>query len=301
MTMNDEAFSALPNLQADDDEIVRYATLLDSLGVGLMVFAADATLCLSNKVAGRLLGDAIHKWMNGNKAVSAAELPLLQVLRNSRPVFGRVMSLTAEGSNPVAVRVNALPVFAADDSVRRILVTLDDTGNQRAPSASEVLSIYDEVTGVFDQHYVMYLLENEIHRARRYGTPFTLAQVDIDLFLLFRDAHGDAVADSVLAEVGEVMGKCMREIDIVGRIGFDEFMLILPNVSLKHALVGLERLRAMIETATFGGGKFKLTISGGIIEYTGENPEALVERSRALVINARESGRNRFCLDVDIL
>jgi diguanylate cyclase (GGDEF)-like protein len=299
--MNDGTPSALPNLQADDEEIVRYAALLDSLGVGLMVFAADATLSLSNKVAGRLLGEAIHKWMNGGKAISAAELPLLQVLRSSRPVFGRIMSLPTTGSNAVTVRINALPVFATDDSVRRILVTLDDAGKQRAPGAAEGLAIYDELTGLFDEHYVMYLLENEIHRARRYGTAFTLAQIDIDLFLPLCDAHGSAVAESILAEIGQLMRKSMREIDVIGRIGIDEFLLILPNVSLKNALVGLERLRVLIETRTFGAGKFKLTISGGIVEYTGENREALVERSRALVINARESGRNRFCLDVDIL
>ncbi len=297
-----KAPSALPDLQADDDEINRYASLLDSLGVGLMVFAADAALCLTNKVAVRLLGESIHHWMNGSKATSASELPLLQVLRTSRPVFERVMTLCADGANSVSVRVNALPVFAADDSVRRILVTLDDAGNARgARSAADELAIYDEATGVFAQRYVMYLLENEIHRARRYGTPFTLAQIDIDLFLPLCEKHGSVVGASVLAELGELLRKSLREIDIVGRIGNDEFLLILPNVSLKSALVGLERLRVVIETQAFTAGELKLTISGGIVEYTGENQEALVERSKALLVNARDSGRNRYCLDLDIV
>ena len=300
--MNDEAPSALPNWQADDDEISRYAALLDGLGVGLMVFAADATVCLTNKVAVRLLGGAIHHWMNGSKAISAAELPLLQVLRTSRPVFERVMTLSSDAGNSVSVRVNALPVFAADDSVRRILVTLDDPGNpRRAHKAAGELSIYDELTGVFSQRYVMYLLENEIHRARRYGTAFTLAQVDIDLFLPLCDKHGSVVGESVLAEFGQLMRDSMREIDVIGRVGNDEFLLILPNVSLKNALVGLERLRGLIEVRPFADAALKLTISGGIVEYTGENQEALVERSKALLVSARESGRNRFCLDVDIL
>ncbi len=106
----------------------------------------------------------------------------------------------------------------------------------------------------------------------------------------------------MLAGIGKLLSESMREIDIAGRIGNDEFLLVLPNVSLKDAMVGLERLRVLIETQTFpDDGYLRVTISGGITEYTGENSSTLIERSKSLLINARESGRNRFCLDGDIL
>ena len=71
-------------------------------------------------------------------------------------------------------------------------------------------------------------------------------------------------------------------------------------MDLKDAMVGLERLRVLIETQTFTDDFLRITVSGGITEYTGENSATLIERSKSLLINARESGRNRFCLDGDI-
>ena len=93
----------------------------------------------------------------------------------------------------------------------------------------------------------------------------------------------------------------MREIDILGRIGDSEFLLVLPNVSLKNSMIGLERLRVTIESQAFTKAELRLTVSGGIMEYTGESSETLVERCRSLMINAREAGCNRFCLDLDII
>ena len=289
--------SFLPNLQASDDEISRYASLLDSLGVGLLVFSPDATLALSNDAAARLLGESLHGWGQPGKAAGSAELPLLQVFRSSRAILARETALAGDHGKEIHVSVNLLPVLAADESVRLVLVTLDASGRGNGTT----LSIHDPLTTVFNERYVLYLLENEVHRARRYGTPFTLAQIDIDLFPALCAEHGPAVGETILAGVGRLMQATMREIDIVGRLGHDEFLLILPNATLKHALVGLERLRVLVETKTFGEAELRVTISGGIVEYTGENPEALVERARSLLLNARDYGRNRFCLDVDIL
>ena len=113
--------------------------------------------------------------------------------------------------------------------------------------------------------------------------------------------HGQPSGDRVLAGIGKLLGNSLRKIDITGRIGEDDFLLVLPNVSLKDTMVGLERLRVLIEAHEFSSTGLKLTISGGITEYTGENSAALIERSKSLLIHAREAGRKRFCLDTGIL
>ena len=289
--------SFLPNLQADDAEISRYASLLDSIGVGLLVFSPDTTLVLSNDAAVGLLGEPLHGWSEPGVAARATELPLLQVFRSSRAILARETVLEDGRGKEIKLSINLLPVLSADESVRLVLVTLDASGRGNGPT----LSIHDPLTTVFNERYVMYLLENEAHRARRYGTPFTLAQIDIDLFAALCAEHGPAVGDALLAGVGRLIQATMREIDIVGRLGHDEFLVILPNATLKAALIGLERLRALVETKTFSEANLHVTISGGIVEYAGENPEALVERARSLLLNARDYGRNRFCLDVDIV
>ena len=292
-----------PSLRADDAEILHYGELLDGMGIALLVFSADAALCGHNAQATPLLADQPLVWLNeGGEPLNTGERLEIQVLRTANPLQGKIIGLAQLDGSTVWLKADALPVLADDGSVRRALVTLTDLSEQKTlQNALDKLSIRDPLTGVFNQRHVMHLLENEVHRARRYGTPFTLAQVDVDLFLPFCAEHGQPAGDLVLASIGKLLNDCMREIDIAGRIGNDEFLLVLPNVGLNDALIGLERLRNAIETKAFTSAGWRLTISGGITEYTGENSAALVERSRCLLIHAREAGRNRFCMDADIL
>lgn len=298
-----EIQSPLPGSHADDQEIKRYAALLDRLGIGMLVFSPDATPVFQNELAGKLLGDAPHTWADeSGQPVVIEDITKMLAHEAGTPIFQYVLALTNADLQTTWLSINLFPVFAENGSVRRIVLTLTDIDEERKlQSEIKKLTTRDPLTGVFNQRQVMYLLENEIHRARRYGTPFTLAQLDIDLFIPFCEKHGQKTGDSVLAGIGKLLLESMREIDIAGRIGNDEFLLVLPNVSLKDALVGLERLRVLIETETFTDDFLRVTVSGGITEYTGENSATLIERSKSLLINARESGRNRFCLDGDIL
>ena len=309
---------ALPDNHADDDEIERYARLLDSLNVGLQVFSADALPCSCNQQADELLGDAPYHWLDEDgRPLATDDHPLMLALRTGAPVLDRILAVASEEAGKIVgdagsaernkddsiwLNVNALPVLAADGEVRRVLLTLTDISEMRfLQSEVEQLSIRDALTGVFNQPHVLHLLENEIHRARRYGTPFTLAQINLDHFRGFCNEHGRATGDKVLTRIGKLLNSSMREIDIAGRIGSDDFLLILPNIVPKDAMIGLERLRSLIETQTFTEQFLRITISGGITEYTGENAEAMIERSQSLVAHARRAGRNRFCMDLDIL
>ncbi len=296
--------SPLPDLHANDDEISRYAGLLDSLGVGLMVFTSAVLPVFSNKTAKRLNSVGPFDWKDEDgRLIPEDELPHAQVQRTSRPVFDHIMVLETNGNaNPVWLSTNALPVYAENGDVRCTLLTLNDISNQRTKHRNdEQPAIRDALTGVFNKTHVMYLLGNEIHRARRYGTPFTLAQIEIDSFGRFCTEHGNELGDIVRTRLGRLLSESMREIDIAGRIGVDSFLLVLPNVSMKDALVGLERLRVLIETQEFSNASLRVTISGGITEYTGENPDALVDRAASLLVNARDAGQNRYCLDLDII
>ena len=296
-------YSPLPNLHADDEEINNYAGLLDSLDIGLMVFSSQAVPCLRNKTAEKLLGTATPNWKNNSgQSIPPVEQPESVVFRTLKPIFDHILVLEQEAGIATCLKANALPVFSTTGEVRRVLLTLDNISNEKQiKDASEDSRIRDPLTGVFNKQHVMFLLGNEIHRARRYGTPFTLAQIDIDLFLPFCAEQGKERGEIVLTGIGRLLKEGLREIDIVGRIGNDEFLLILPNVSLNEALIGLERLRVLIETHEFFDEALRVTISGGIAEHTGETPEALVERTKSLMAHARQAGRNRYCLDMDIL
>ncbi len=298
----DERFASLPNMYADDEEIKRYAGLLDCLGVGLMVYSSDASTSFINAAASKLLGNAPPNWLNeSGQQIANADLPMNQAIRSAQPVFDSIMALNNDGAHPIQLSANAIPVLSRDDSIRRILLTLDDiTHLNELELEIGHLTTHDPLTGAFNQRKTRQLLENEIIRAQRYGTPFTLAQLDIDLFNPLCERHGNATGNLVLAGVGKLLCESAREMDMVGRVGNDEFMLIMPNVRLNDAIIGVERLRAMIEEHVFTPDNLHVTVSGGVTEYAGENAALLIERSNALLINAREAGRNRLCQDVDI-
>lgn len=288
---------------ADDEEIRRYARLLDSLGIGLMVYSKDASLCLKNEQACSLLGDSLPNWLNENgQLLEVDEHPLNSALRTSQADNNHIVILDNGKAQKVWLSINAIPVLSERGGVRLVLLTMTDISEQRnLRNEVRQLSVKDPLTGVFSKEHVIRLLENEIHRARRYGTPFALAQLDVDNFSALCAEHGRQLGNQALTEIGQLLIKCMREIDILGRIGDSEFLLVLPNVSLKNSMIGLERLRVTIESQAFTKAELRLTVSGGIMEYTGESSETLVERCRSLMVNAREAGCNRFYLDLDII
>lgn len=294
--------AAQPPLPVDDREIEHLATLFNCLGVGLVVHAADGSVCLRNAAAAALLGDTPPLWLNENGLPLASDdQPLQQALASLRPVHDRIVGIDKRGARPTWLKASALPIPGADGGVRRVLLTLLDVSEQKQLEVEvERLTTTDPLTGTSNQAHIVGLLENEIHRAQRYGTPFALAQVDIDQFLPFCETHGPKTGDRVLADFGKLLRDTIREIDMVGRIGNDEFLLILPNVNLTDAMVGLERLRALIEGHDFSDTRYRLTISGGVTEYTGESAAMLIERTRLLLLQARGSGRNRLCLDTEI-
>lgn len=294
--------AALPPLPVDDREIEHLATLFDCLGMGFVAHAADGSVSLRNAKAAALLGDTPPSWLNENGLPLASdEQPLNQALASRQPVHERIIGIDRGSAPPTWFKASALPIAGADGNLRRVLLTLLDVSAQRQLAAEvERLTTTDPLTGLSNQAHIVGLLENEIHRAQRYGTPFALAQIDIDQFLPFCEAHGPKTGDQVLADFGRLLRNSIREIDMVGRIGNDEFLLILPNVRLTDAMIGLERIRALIEAHEFADTRFKLTISGGVTEYTGESAALLIERSRLLLLQARGSGRNRLCLDTEI-
>lgn len=289
-------------LCADDAEIGRYAALLDTLNIGLLVFAADGTLQSRNAQARGLLGDTATTWEDENGQALAADDRLeMQVLRTRQPVRQTAIGIRNDASE-LAIRcvASAVPVLADDGSVRCVLVILADLSQHaRETGDSQKLMSHTPPSGVFGEADISLLLDDEGRRARRYGTPFSLALIAIDDFPELCEAHGAEAGERALADVGNLLCKGLREFDMVGHFATDHFLLILPNVRVNDAIIGLERLRELVETTHAGDATGPLTISGGVSEFTGEDSAALIEHVHSLLGVARESGCNRLCVNLD--
>jgi two-component system, cell cycle response regulator len=161
----------------------------------------------------------------------------------------------------------------------------------------------DRMTGLFSHHYFEKSLDEELERARRYKSTFSLVMFDIDHFKKFNDAYGHLQGDRIIREIAKLLCKSIRQVDFPARYGGEEFAVILPAVDVKGALVVAERLRKRVETFGFpssdGGADLHVTISVGVTEFNADTAyapaEVIREADRALY-RSKEEGRNRVTL-----
>jgi diguanylate cyclase len=153
----------------------------------------------------------------------------------------------------------------------------------------------DALTGLANRRAFDHELAMRYGEFRRNGAIFSVAMLDVDHFKRFNDMHGHQAGDEVLRNLAKVFRKHAREIDLVARYGGEEFAIIFPRTTLADAIAAAERIRQMVDQATFHFGKAKLhvNVSVGVAELlSSENGERLVQRSDAALYAAKHAGRN---------
>lgn len=160
----------------------------------------------------------------------------------------------------------------------------------------EEKAVRDELTGLYNRRQLMAELDAAIVQANSQGSTFCLAVIDVDHFKHINDRHGHLVGDMILREFASVARESIRESDILGRYGGDEFMHILRGTGLKGAVMHAERLRVhthFLQVHSVMPEK-SISLSIGIAQYRlGETAENLIERADAGLYRAKERGRNR--------
>jgi two-component system, cell cycle response regulator len=161
----------------------------------------------------------------------------------------------------------------------------------------------DRMTGLFSHHFFQKNLEEEMERARRYKSTFSLVMFDIDHFKRINDAHGHLQGDRIIKEIAKVLSRSIRQVDFPARYGGEEFAVILPSVDVKGALVVAERLRKRIEEYSFPADResLRVTISVGVTEFDAEadyaSADVIREADKALY-QSKERGRNRVSISL---
>ena len=189
-------------------------------------------------------------------------------------------------------------VFAEEDEE-----LLQALANQAAVAIARTrlyeAAITDSLTGLFVRRYIMHKGKEEYRRSRRYNTPLTLIMCDIDHFKSVNDTHGHPVGDAVIRAVAKALSRGLRDVDVVGRYGGEEFLLLLPQTSAQDAGVAAERLREEIERLSVpieGGEPLRVTASFGVAEVNleGEDSlEGLLKRADDALYRSKASGRNQ--------
>ena len=161
------------------------------------------------------------------------------------------------------------------------------------------LASTDGLTGLYNRRHFLELAASEWGRFKRYGRPLALLLLDIDRFKSINDTHGHDIGDLVLKEIAEGLRHHTRTSDIAGRVGGEEFVLLLPETSLESACLVAERFRQAVaeRTVAVEAGTLAVTASIGVscarADTTGI-AELMKEADLALY-EAKHTGRNRIC------
>jgi len=165
----------------------------------------------------------------------------------------------------------------------------------------ERLSVYDELTGLYNYRHLHTRLQEEFKRAERYHGPLACVVVDVDNLRGHNERGGQALGDAILRGVADSLRRCVREVDVVARYGGEEFLVILPSTPIAGAMAVAERIFREIRGRVFGdtsaNASTRATVSLGVATYPSQDintKEALLRAADTAITNAKREGGNRI-------
>ena len=166
----------------------------------------------------------------------------------------------------------------------------------------ETAARLDHLTGINNRGAIEATATRMIATTLRHGEPMSLMVVDIDHFKRINDELGHAAGDKALLATVQMLQKLVRSCDVLGRLGGEEFVLLMPDTDAVQARRGAERMRVEVERTpvTFFGTFRSLTVSIGVAEYRAEDGDfsRLLQRADRALYSAKHSGRNRVLVDL---
>ncbi len=200
------------------------------------------------------------------------------------------------------LETHAIPLRDNMGNVINLLgVTRDITEHRLFQQELERQAHIDYLTGVNTRGYFMQQAELELARAIRYGSNLSMFMMDIDFFKQINDRYGHSAGDGVLKKLADVCRETLREVDIIGRVGGEEFAVLLPETDRIEAAEVAERLRVAIADARVPmefGVFIQFTVSIGVssLESKDDSFDVLSNLADKALYNAKETGRNKICV-----
>lgn len=190
-----------------------------------------------------------------------------------------------------------------DYSLGHIIVLRDVTEQKSLEKKLELEAATDSLTGVLNRRYFIELSEKELARSQRNGSPLSLVILDIDHFKSVNDSYGHHTGDRVLKALCAECSRCLRESDLLGRWGGEEFIILLPETELETASLVAERMRKKIMDLRFpvsddsDGAKIlsvSASLGGTAVEPSETDLDKAFKRADEALYRSKQSGRNRL-------
>lgn len=192
-----------------------------------------------------------------------------------------------------------ITVYSYNASDLRSRVIREHRAITQAVEQVHDLLVHDPLTGLFNRAYLLEQLERERQRFARSQRRFCVAMIDLDHFKQINDTYGHPVGDEVLIEFAQLACAVMRDTDVIGRWGGEEFVIIMPETEPgPQGLVGLERLRERFSNHRLPGyPDLRLSFSCGVADFVSDEAlEHTLQRADDALYKAKRQGRNRSVL-----
>lgn len=191
----------------------------------------------------------------------------------------------------------AASIITFEGKLAAFFSIVDITERRTLALRLEELAMKDELTGIANRRYFMLKIQEEFARAKRYKNPLALLMMDLDNLKIINDTFGHLAGDQVLLQAARVLSDYLRETDLPGRFGGDEFGIILPNTGLLEATQLGERLRQIFtqQRIEIHQNEIQFSMSLGVAELCDNdgNADDLIHRADDALYHAKTSGRNQ--------
>jgi diguanylate cyclase (GGDEF)-like protein/PAS domain S-box-containing protein len=309
----------------------RVRSALDVLSNGVLIVDEKERIVLVNEVFKKkmrftedeLIGKKPSRldWVFHSAKGQPRLLPWVESLRTSQPVTGVLLSYTPHNQPRCVFIVNSAPVFDENNKLKGAMIGFEDVTeieqknkrlksmlNELEASKKEVeqqnkklhvLATRDPLTDCFNRRAFNEMFAEALAEAKLTGQPVACVMTDIDHFKRVNDTYGHAAGDEIIKLAANAIRDNLREGDVIGRYGGEEFCIILPGLSTLQAHRIAERCRLLIEAQEYDG--IKITNSFGIASTEAGcfDPELLVQRADEALYSSKEGGRNRVTVWAD--
>lgn len=273
--------------------------------IGIITYKASGPCVMANTAAARIVGATVEQLLQHNfKAIPAwAKYGLLamaeEALNTGLSMCGEKYIETTFGAK-IWINAHFTP-FSSCGEQHLLFMAEDITERKRMESELRSLATMDSLTGIYNRRTIIEIGNNELARCSRYNQPLSLLMLDIDHFKHVNDTYGHAVGDQALRQLASRCNELMRNIDSLGRLGGEEFLVILPQTNLGEARIAAERLRQAVagQPIQYQDKSFNITISIGVSDCcpNDEDIETAIHRADIAMYRAKENGRNRVELE----
>jgi len=286
----------------------RFRSMFNSAAIGMALVSTEGGFIQANEALCRIVGytheelqqktfqDITHPDDLGTDLAFVREL-----LAGKRDSYQMEKRYIHKDGHVIWILLSGSTVRDASGKVLYFVAQIQDITERKSLLDKLALQAREDyLTGLANRRHFLEQAEAQLAHVQRYGNTLSLLMLDIDHFKDINDTYGHKIGDLVLQRLSHIMRGTLRTVDIIGRIGGEEFVMLLPETHLQEAVEAAERLREMVTEAEIvleTGTVLHVTVSIGVatLRDKAANLETLLSRADQALYQAKAAGRNKVC------